>query len=135
MEQKKLIVSCVEYYSFLKNIPANKVFQSFQQASILAMILESQANFPEMDLDFYVGMIDGIIAVESDAEENDYGHYQERTTLISEVVSMLGENYHLDALDACSKYYTSHTAETVSEDHTGYYQKPASEIFALVEAE
>ncbi|WP_313530011.1 hypothetical protein [Anaerotignum sp.] len=135
MEEKTLIVSCVEYYSFLKNIPANKVFQSFQQASILSMILESNQNFPEMDLGFYAGMIDGIIAMESDADENDYEHYKERIALISEVVSMLAKKHHLDPVEACQMYYISHTAEMVSEDSTGYYQKIAAEIYALVEAE
>jgi len=94
MEQKVLIVSCVEYYSFLKNIPADKVFLSFRQTSILDMILESQKNFPEMDLEFYAGMIDGIVAMESDAEENDY-----------------------------------------AQDKTGYYQKMAAEIYAIIETE
>ncbi|WMI80499.1 hypothetical protein [Anaerotignum sp. MB30-C6] len=135
MEQKTLIISCVEYYSFLKNIPGNKVFQAFQQASILTMIQESHTNFPEMDLGFYVGMIDGMIALESDADENDYAHYEERTSLISQVVSMLEQKYQLDILGACSMYYKSHTAEMVSEDRNGFYQKTATEICAMVEEE
>lgn len=135
MEEKALIVSCVEYYSFLKNIPANRVFQSFQQASIIAMILESNQNFPDMDLGFYAGMIDGIIAMESDADENDYAHYKERTAVISQVVSMLAKKHHLDPVEACQMYYASHTGEMVSEDSTGYYQKIPSDILALVEAE
>ncbi len=135
MEQKTLLVSCVEYYSFLKNIPANKVFLSFRQASILTMLLESNTNFPEMDLDFYAGMIDGVIAIESDAEENDYLHYKERISLVSEVASMLEKKHQLDAVEACAMYYESHTAQMVSEDSTGYYQKMAEEIFAMVEAE
>ena len=32
MDQRTLVVSCVEYYSDLKNIPSNKVFISFQQS-------------------------------------------------------------------------------------------------------
>ncbi|MDD3394847.1 MAG: hypothetical protein EOM28_03315 [Clostridia bacterium] len=135
MEQKTLLVSSVEYYSYLKNIPANKVFLSFRQASILTMLLESNASFPEMDLDFYAGMIDGVISMESDAEENDYAHYKERISLVSEVVKMLAQKHQLDAIEACGIYYESHTAETVSEDKTGYYQKMAAEIYALVEAE
>ena len=135
MEQKVLIVSCVEYYSFLKNIPADKVFLSFRQTSILDMILESHRNFPEMDLEFYAGMIDGIVAMESDAEENDYAHYKERTALVSEVVALLAKKYALEALEACEKYYESQTAKLVSEDKTGYYQKMAVEIYAMIEAE
>lgn len=135
MEQKTLIVSCVEYYSYLKNIPADKVFLSFRQASILSMILESNRNFPEMDLEFYAGMIDGIIAMESDAEENDYAHYKDRIILVSHVVDMLAQKHHFDAIEACTMYYESHTAQLVSDDKTGYYQKMASEIYAMVEGE
>lgn len=135
MEQKTLLVSSVEYYSFLKNIPANKVFLSFRQASILPMLLESNASFPEMDLDFYAGMIDGVISMESDAEENDYAHYKERISLVLEVVALLAQKHQLDAVEACGMYYQSHTAELVSEDKTGYYQKMAAEIYALVETE
>lgn len=135
MEQKVLIVSCVEYYSFLKNIPADKVFLSFRQNSILDMILESNRNFPEMDLEFYAGMIDGIVAMESDAEENDYAHYKERTALVSEVVALLTKKHTFDALEACGAYYESQTAKLVSEDNTGYYQKMAADIYAMIEAE
>ncbi|WP_304509615.1 hypothetical protein [Anaerotignum sp.] len=135
MEQKTLIVSCVEYYSYLKNIPADKVFLSFRQTSILTMILESNRNFPEMDLEFYAGMIDGIIAMESDAEENDYAHYKERIILVSHVVDMLAQKHHLDAIEACTMYYESHTAQVVTDDKTGYYQKMAAEIYAMVEEE
>lgn len=135
MEQKTLIVSCVEYYSYLKNIPADKVFLSFRQTSILTMILESNRNFPEMDLEFYAGMIDGIIAMESDAEENDYAHYKERIILVSHVVDMLAQKHHLDAIEACTMYYESHTAQVVTDDKTGYYQKIAAEIYAMVEGE
>lgn len=133
MDEKTLIVSCVEYYSYLKNIPADKVFLSFRQASILAIILESNRNFPEMDLEFYAGMIDGIIAMESDAEENDYAHYKERIILVSHVVDMLAQKHHLDAMEACTMYYESHTAQLVSDDKTGYYQKMAAEIYAMIE--
>jgi len=135
MEQKVLIVSCVEYYSFLKNIPADKVFLSFRQNSILDMILESNRNFPEMDLEFYAGMIDGIVAMESDAEENDYAHYKERTVLVSEVVALLAKTHTFDALEACGAYYESQTAKLVSEDKTGHYQKMPADIHAMIEAE
>lgn len=135
MEQKALIISCVEYYSYLKNIPADKVFLSFRQTSILDMILESHQNFPEMDLEFYAGMIDGIVAMESDADENDYVHYKERTSLISEVVAMLAKKHGLEAIEACTMYYESQTAKEVAEDKTGFYQKMAAEIYAMIEAE
>ena len=58
MDQRTLVVSCVEYYSDLKNIPSNKVFISFQQSGFIDLILDSHKTFPEMDIDFFVGMID-----------------------------------------------------------------------------
>ena len=60
MDQRTLVVSCVEYYSDLKNIPSNKVFISFQQSGFIDLILDSHKTFPEMDIDFFVGMIDGL---------------------------------------------------------------------------
>ena len=132
MEQKLLIISCVEYYSFLKNVPANNVFLSFHQASILEMLLESNRSFPEMDLEFYAGLIDGIIAMESDAEENDYRHYTERIQVVVDVVTMLEEKYGIPSSEACALYYTSSTAKLVSEDHTGLYEKSAQEIFDMI---
>ena len=41
MDQRTLVVSCVEYYSDLKNIPSNKVFISFQQSGFIDLILDS----------------------------------------------------------------------------------------------
>ena len=34
MDQRTLVVSCVEYYSDLKNIPSNKVFPFSSPASL-----------------------------------------------------------------------------------------------------
>lgn len=135
MNQKTLIVSCVEYYSYLKNIPGNNVFHSFEQTAILPMILETGENFPEMDLDFYMGLIDGITSVESDAEENDYPHYKERTACIVEVVSLLERKHHLDELAACTMYYHSQTAAIVADEKSGLYTQPAADIFAAIEKE
>ena len=64
MDQRTLVVSCVEYYSDLKNIPSNKVFISFQQSGFIDLILDSHKTFPEMDIDFFVGMIDGLTYLE-----------------------------------------------------------------------
>ena len=49
MEQRTLIVSCMEYYSHLKNIPADKVFSSFEQSGFITMLLDTLRQFPEMD--------------------------------------------------------------------------------------
>ncbi len=135
MEQKARIVSCIEYYSFLKNIPANKVFLSFQQASILEIILESNQSFPEMDTAFYAGMIDGIIAMERDADEDDFTHYKERTALVCDVVAMLEKKHGFTSPEACAYYYKSNIAALVSEDNTGFYQKTPAEIYNLIESE
>ncbi|MBR4015705.1 MAG: hypothetical protein IKI88_05840 [Anaerotignum sp.] len=135
MDQRTLIVSCIEYYSYLKNIPANKVFSSFHRNAILPLILESHEQFPEMGVGFYMGMIDGLIALESDAQADDYLHFEERTALGLEVVAMLAKRHRMNDREACEMYYHSKTAESVSEDKTGYYLKSAKEIFELIEAE
>lgn len=135
MDQRTLIASCVEYYSHLKNIPSDKVFLSFEQAGFIDMILESHRQFPEMDLDFYMGMIDGLTHLENDSPERDYLHYEERAALTAEVVAMLQKKHKMNDLEACQLYYHSRTAEAVSEDKTGYYQKTPREIFDLIEAE
>ena len=135
MDQHTLIISCVEYYGHLKNIPSDKVFASFEQANFISMILDSQKMFPEMDLDFYIGMIDGLTFLESDSTEAEYCHYEDRSALVAEVVSMLQKKHKMDALEACQMYYHSKTAEAVSEEKTGYYQKSPQEIFDLIEAE
>lgn len=135
MEQRAMIVSCIEYYSYLKNIPSNKVFSSFERSGFINMLLDTFRQFPEMDLDFYIGMVDGLTSLESDSEENDYTHYDERSRLLPEAIGLLGKQHRMDDLEACRMYYTSKTAELVSEDKTEYYKKTAQEIFALVEAE
>lgn len=135
MEQRTLIISCIEYYSYLKNIPSDKVFASFEKAGFLDMLLDTFRQFPEMDLDFYIGMVDGLTALESDSDEHEYGHYTERSGLLEEVVAMLAKRHKMDDLQACQLYYHSRTAGLVSEDRTQYYKKTAQELFELVEAE
>nr|WP_294682891.1 hypothetical protein [uncultured Anaerotignum sp.] len=137
MDQRTLVVSCVEYYSDLKNIPSNKVFISFRQSGFIDLILDSHKTFPEMDIDFFVGMIDGMTYLESDATEADkeYSHHEKRAETGMEVVAMLQKKHKLDDLAACEMYYQSQTAGLVSEDKTGWYLKPAQEIFAQIEAE
>lgn len=135
MEQRTLIVSCMEYYSHLKNIPADKVFSSFERSGFISMLLDTFRQFPEMDLDFYIGIVDGLTALESDSESSSYEHYAERTSLLPEVISMLAKRHHMDDLEACQLYYHSKTAGLVAEDSTQYYKKTAQEIFSLVEAE
>ena len=135
MEQRTMIVSCMEYYSYLKNIPSDKVFSAFEKSGFTAMLLDTFRQFPEMDLDFYIGMVDGLTALESDSDVHEYPHYTERSALLPEVVGMLAKKHKMDDLEACRLYYHSRTAGLVSDDATQYYKKTAQEIFELVEAE
>ena len=89
MDQRTLLVSCVEYYSDLKAIPSDKVFAAFERAGFIDMILDSQKLFPEMGIDFYIGMVDGLTSLESDSSVGENTHHEERSALAAEVVSML----------------------------------------------
>ena len=135
MDQRTLVVSCVEYYSDLKNIPSNKVFATFEKVGFLKMILDSQQMFPEMDLDFYIGMVDGLTYLESDSATGENTHHEERSALADEVVAMLMKKHKMNDLEACQTYYHSKTAASVSNEKTGFYKKAAKEIFDLIEAE
>ncbi len=137
MDQRTLVVSCVEYYSDLKNIPGNKVYISFKQSGFIDLILDSHKTFPEMDIDFFVGMIDGMTYLESDADEpeKEYTHHENRAAVGAEVVELLQKKHKMDALEACELYYNSRAAAMVSEERTGWYQKTAQEIFEQIEAE
>ena len=137
MDQRTLVVSCVEYYSDLKNIPSNKVFISFQQSGFIDLILDSHKTFPEMDIDFFVGMIGGLTYLESDAgeQEKEYTPHENRAAVGAEVVALLQKKHKMNDLEACEMNYNSQTAGLVIEDKTGWYQKPAQEIFEQIEAE
>ncbi|MBM6828058.1 hypothetical protein H9X85_00255 [Anaerotignum lactatifermentans] len=135
MDEITMLVSCVEYYSYLKNIPGHKVFTSFERTGLLDTLLESRAMFPEMDLGFYIGMIDGLTALESDSKEKAYAAYEERTAMLLEVLHKIAKKHHMDAREACQMYYGSSIAEKVAEDMTGYYKKEPVEIFEAVEKE
>ena len=135
MDQHTLVVSCVEYYSDLKSIPSDKVFAAFERAGFLDMILDSQKLFPEMGIDFYIGMIDGLTHLESDSATGENTHHEERSALAAEVVAMLMKKHKMNALEGCQMYYHSKTAVSVSDEKTGYYKKSAQEVFDLIEAE
>ena len=135
MDERTLIISCVEYYSYLKNMPAHLVFKSFERTAMVSMLVDTLKQFPDMDLPFFLGMIDGLTALLGDAKEDDYNHHDERTVLGLEVVSMLKKAHKMSDVEACTMYYHSKTSELVSEERTEYYKKPAQEIFDLIEAE
>ena len=135
MDQRTLVVSCVEYYSDLKAIPSDKVFAAFQKAGFIDMFLETQKMFPEMDRDFYIGMVDGLTHLESDSSTGENTHHEERAVLASEVVAMLQKKHKMNDLEGCQMYYSSKTAAAVSDEKTGYYKKAAKEVYDLIEAE
>ena len=135
MDQRTLVVSCVEYYSDLKAIPSDKVFAAFEKAGFIKMILESQQMFPEMGVDFYIGMVDGLTHVESDSSVGENTPHEERTALATEVVAMLMKKHKMNDLEACEMYYHSRTAASVSDEKTDFYKKSAQEIYDSVEAE
>lgn len=135
MDQRTLVVSCVEYYSDLKAIPSDKVFAAFEKAGFITMILDSQKLFPEMGVDFYIGMVDGLTALESDSSVGENTHHEERTALAAEVVAMLMKKHKMNDLEGCQTYYHSKAAAEVSNEKTNFYKKTAQEIFDLIEAE
>ena len=135
MDQRTLVVSCVEYYSDLKAIPSDKVFAAFEKAGFIKMIVESQQMFPEMGVDFYIGMVDGLTHLESDSSVGENEHHEERSVLAGEVVAMLMKKHKMDALEGCKMYYHSKAAVEVSNERTNFYKKSAQEIFDLIEAE
>jgi len=135
MDDKTALVSCIEYYSYLKNVPGNSVFASFETSGIISMILESNQLFPMADLGFYIGMIDGITEIETDSVEKHYLCYGQRGARILDVVTLLAKEYNLDNISACKKYYLTKTAQLVAEDSTGFYQKDADELFIHIKNE
>lgn len=135
MDQRTLVVSCVEYYSDLKSIPSDKVFATFENVGFIQMFVESQQMFPEMGLDFYIGMVDGLTSLESDSSTGENEHHEERAALADAVIVMLQKAHKMNDLEGCQMYYHSKTAVSVSDEKTGFYKKSAQEIFDLIEAE
>ena len=124
MDELRMIVSCIEYYSYAKNIPGNKVFEAFDKNGVIQLLQDTRNQFPEMDTSFYIGMIDGMMALERDAVEDTYGHYEERTELLIDVIGRIAKAHRMDAAEACRLYYGAKIAATVAEDSTGYYKNP-----------
>lgn len=134
MDQRTLIISCVEYYSHAKDMPAPLAFQSFEQTDVMPMLLESQKQFPQMALDFYLGMIDGILTLGSQAAGGNFQADDARIAKIAEVVAMLAKKHKMDDLEACRMYYSSATAKAVDAD-AALLAQPAQTIFEQIEAE
>lgn len=134
MEQRTLIISCVEYYSRAKAMPAPLAFQSFEQTDIIPMLLESQKQFPQMALDFYLGMIDGILTLGSQAAGGNFQADDARIAKIDEVVSLLAKKHKMDDPEACRMFYRSAAAKAMDTD-AKLLKQPAEAIFAQIEAE
>ncbi|MCD7733384.1 MAG: hypothetical protein LUH56_08115 [Oscillospiraceae bacterium] len=58
-------------------------------------------------------------------------HATIRATLIPEVVRMISEKYHISEEEAMDEFYTSGTAESLSDSDTGLYGQSALFIFGL----
>ena len=130
MDQRTLIISCVEYYSHAKIITGPMMFKSFEETEILSLLLESLKQFPQMDMGFFLGVIDGVLAQGSYLADCNFPGSQERIAKICEVVAMLAKKHKMNDLEACQMYYSSKTAETIDIE-----QKSAQEIYDLIEAE
>jgi len=58
-------------------------------------------------------------------------HYLARATIIPEIVEMIAGKYKISEEEALHKFYTSKTAEALSDDETGLYGQSALYIFGL----
>ncbi|MCC8196313.1 MAG: hypothetical protein LIO49_05860 [Ruminococcus sp.] len=58
-------------------------------------------------------------------------HATIRATLIPEVVRMISEKYNISEEEAMDEFYTSRTAESLSDSDTGLYGQSALFIFGL----
>ena len=57
MDELRMIVSCIEYYSYAKNIPGHKVFEAFDKNGVIQLLQDTRNQFPEMDTSFYLSLI------------------------------------------------------------------------------
>jgi len=58
-------------------------------------------------------------------------HAMIKSILVSEVVRMIAEKFQLPEEEAMDQFYTSGTAEALSDDEIGLYGQPALFIFGL----
>lgn len=135
MEQHKLIISCVEYYSNAKDMPAPLAFQSFEQTDLMPLLLDSQRQFPQMGLDFFLGIIDGVLTLGSHAAGGQFQADEDKIEKIAAVAALLMKKHKMDALQACRLYYASKTAKAVDAGENGIQNQTAQALFDLIEAE
>ncbi|MCD7804194.1 MAG: hypothetical protein LUH03_03445 [Oscillospiraceae bacterium] len=58
-------------------------------------------------------------------------HATIRATLIPEIIRMISEKYNISEEEAMDEFYTSGTAESLSDSDTGLYGQSALFIFGL----
>ncbi|MCD8107011.1 MAG: hypothetical protein LUE20_03480 [Oscillospiraceae bacterium] len=58
-------------------------------------------------------------------------HATIRATLIPEIIRMISEKYSISEEEAMDEFYTSGTAESLSDSDTGLYGQSALFIFGL----
>ncbi len=135
MDQHTLIISCVEYYSCAKDLPAPLAFRSFEETDLMPLLLDSQKQFPQMQLDFFLGIIDGVLTLGSQKAGGNFQADEQRVAKIGEVVSLLMKMHKMDALQACRMYYSSQAAKALDAGEAGMQAKSVEQLVDLIEAE
>ncbi|NLK37728.1 MAG: DUF3791 domain-containing protein [Epulopiscium sp.] len=131
MNKLEMLIACIEHYSYLKDVPGNQVFVSFAQKGVLTMLLDSYDVFRDMDIGFFMGVIDGYVENTIDAEEKHYIHYEERKKKLPQVVASIMKQYNMDEIKALEQFYLSDTGALFSQDTSELYKKTPEELFAL----
>lgn len=131
MNKLEMLIACVEHYSYLKDVPGNQVFVSFAQKDVLTMLLDSYDVFHDMDIEFFMGVIDGFVENTIDSEEKHYIHYEERKEKLPQVVASIMKQYNMDEIKALEQFYLSDTGALFSQDTSELYKKTPEELFAL----
>lgn len=126
-----MLILCIEHYSYIKDIPSNQVFVSFAQKGVFTMLLDSYDVFKNMDIGFFMGVIDGYMENTIDAETQQYTHYEEREQKLPKVIDLIQSHYGVDEVKALEQFYLSEIGVKFSQDESGLYQKTAEELFAL----
>ncbi len=131
MSKLEMLILCIEHYSYIKDIPSNQVFVSFAQKGVFTMLLDSYDVFKNMDIGFFMGVIDGYMENTIDAETQQYTHYEEREQKLPKVIDLIQSHYGVDEVKALEQFYLSEIGVKFSQDESGLYQKTAEELFAL----
>ena len=110
MDEICFIITCTETYGSLKNIPAADVFFYLEKSGLLALLLETRQSFPDMDIHFYLGMLDGLFLLESDAPASAVPPTQEAISAICTHIASEKSAACCSSVDACHHYYAQQKA-------------------------